>query len=147
MRSGDAVFPGRQWLGTRWTRNPVGRGEFTWTRREVPEFAPQWSSTRLHTYLGELIQQGLVAKVSGKKKCPEPYRGTAKTGMVGASWWGYGRERSGDIPRAFWGCSGGHVPVANHCLRTPLGSGTPGDDENTKGSRTNTVEVPPAAVS
>ena len=56
------------------TRNPVERSRFTWTRREVLEFAPQWSSTRLHTYLAELIQQELVAKVSGKKNSLEHYR-------------------------------------------------------------------------
>lgn len=59
---------------TRCARNMAERSQFTWTRREVLEFAPQWSSTRLHTYLAELIQQELVAKVSGKKNSLEHYR-------------------------------------------------------------------------
>jgi hypothetical protein len=50
------------------------RKRCTFTRREVLEFAPHWSKTRLHLYLTELTEHELVAKVSGKKNCLEHYR-------------------------------------------------------------------------
>ena len=56
------------------TSSAAQRLRHTFTRREVLDFGPHWSKTRLHTYLSELIDHELVAKVSGKKNSLEHYR-------------------------------------------------------------------------